>query len=140
MNETTGHRAIDFVTRGYLNKRKRIEVPEWIDDDGDPLEIYFGVFTSDDADSGEAEMRQLYGPNRAEWPDHELRIRQVVAKAEYEDGSPVFNQGDVHALKTKCPMWIINRLYAQMVAVAVRREEIEGKSGTTGRSDRSTTS
>jgi len=120
---------IDYATRAADKSRKRVEVPEWTDDEGNVVHLYFRPFTGADSDRSLTIMREKYGPDESAWPKMERRVREIVDKAEAEDGSPAFRSGDVHTLIRKVPAFIINRIYIEMVRVAVSLEEAKGKSG-----------
>lgn len=120
-------RVIDHATRSFHQMRKAVEVPEWTDENGETITLYFPPFTSKDSDAVDEIMREKYGPE-AEWPEQERRARRVVHQAQLEDGSMAFSQGDVPLLMDKVPSVIMSRLYIEMVKVGVSLEGLVGKS------------
>lgn len=115
--------VIDRVLLAYSSRRKSITVAEF-----DGLTLYFGQFTSADLDGVEFQMRELHGTDTEKWPKNEFRVRQIVHKAELEDGSVAFLGGDVVHLMTRVPIGVITKLYLTLLSAGLRGEDAAGKS------------
>lgn len=87
--QTNGMRTIDRIRQHHYANRKFIDVPEWPDEDGEPLRIYYSELTGHD-------VNQLNARETKNDPEYVATL--VALKAQKEDGSLHFSMGDVHAL------------------------------------------
>lgn len=95
---------------------KRIEVPEWTDESGNPTVIFSEPFTLD-------ERKKLI--KFAKEDDMEFVTRLVIMKALNEDGSKVFSLSDKPTLMNKVDPQIVMRL-ANEISASPTVEEMSG--------------
>ena len=86
---------------------KRIEVPEWGDDDGNPAIIMAEPFTLSDRKS----LAKF-----ADGDDMEFLVRLVIMKALDEDGKKIFDLSDKPVLMNKVDPAVILRVANQISA------------------------
>lgn len=103
-------RAIDSIINATRDKRSSIEVPEW----GLPP-LYFGPLTTADMDTVAERLKAedgIDGEHKAR--EYDRRIALLVLKAEYEDGTRVFEWGDRLALRDHAEWSVMQRVIAKM--------------------------
>lgn len=126
---------IDRITKIRKETRRRIEVPEWSEPEGDPLALYFSVLTTADIRAVRDRMRADEGLD----PDknrEEQRILLFIQKAELEDGTQAFEWGHLEQLKQSAEHATLSRLIAFMYESAFSEDirslaEAKKKSGKT---------
>jgi hypothetical protein len=96
---------------------KKLEVPEWQDDNGKPTLLYCEPVTMSDR----KKLRDI-----ANGDEFEFMVRLVILKCQTEDGSKAFDLSDKPTLMTKVDPNIIQRL-ANQIAAAPSSEEMLGK-------------
>ena len=101
-----------FETKGI----KRIEVPEWKDEQGNPTILLSEPFTLDD-------QRKLL--KFAEDDGIDFIARLVIMKAMKEDGSQAFSISDKPALMSKVDPSVIRRI-ADEISTSATVEEMSG--------------
>ena len=92
----------------------RIEVPEWLDEKGNPTVMYSQPFTL-------ADRKKL--SKFAQEDDLEFIVRMVIMKCEDESGEKVFDLSDKPTLMNKVDPEIISRIAAQIVASPSQEEQ-----------------
>jgi hypothetical protein len=95
---------------------KRIEVPEWADENGNPTIIFSEPFTL-------ADRKTL--AKFAKDDDMEFVVRLVIMKAMTEDGNKVFDLSDKPVLMNKVDPVVITRIANEIASV----ESVEQMSG-----------
>lgn len=87
--------------------RRSISIPEWADEAGAPLVVYWQPLTL-------AEKARIFpGTRPASDADAALLL---VAKAEYEDGSPMFpDVEDIEFLRAKVDQAIVTRIGVEIM-------------------------
>ena len=95
---------------------KRIEVPEWADESGEPTVIFSEPFTL-------ADRKSL--AKFAKDDDMEFIVRLVIMKSLTEDGKKVFDLSDKPVLMNKVDPAIITRI-ANEIAQAPSIEDMSG--------------
>lgn len=95
---------------------KRIEVPEWPDESGNPTILYSEPFTLSDRKS----LAKF-----AKDDDMEFIVRLVIMKALTEDGEKVFDLSDKPVLMNKVDPVVITRI-ANQIAATPSVEEMSG--------------
>lgn len=95
---------------------KRIEVPEWADENGNPTVIFAEPFTLE-------ERKKLVKFSKED--DMEFIARLVIMKALNEDGSKVFDLSDKPALMNKVDPQVVMRL-ANEISASPTVEEMSG--------------
>ena len=95
---------------------KRIEVPEWPDESGNPTVLYSEPFTLSDRKA----LAKF-----AKDDDMEFIVRLVIMKALTEDGEKVFDLSDKPVLMNKVDPVVITRL-ANQIAATPSIEEMSG--------------
>jgi len=96
---------------------KKIEVPEWPDEKGNPTILYSSPVSMNDRKVLRA---------AADGDESEFLIRLVILKCELEDGTKAFDLSDKPALMKKVDPAIIQRI-ANKVAEAPNVDEMVGK-------------
>lgn len=94
-------RPIDRVRQAYQKARDMVRVPEWPDEDGNPLEVFFTPLTY-------AEHQQIIGYNPQ--GNHEYNVYTLIAKARDAEGAPLFTPGDLATLKGEASYNVIIRI------------------------------
>jgi len=93
-------KSIDFIEESYTSARRKIEVPEWIED-GKPMELWFPPLTS-------AHMGKIADID-AKDRFHE-NCYLIVLLAEHEDGSKRFALGDNVTLRERTDFIVVQRV------------------------------
>ena len=96
---------------------KKIEVPEWADDKGNPTVLYSGPVTMNDRKA----LRTA-----ADGDEAEFLVRLVILKCELEDGSKAFDLSDKPMLMKKVDPNIIQRI-ANKIAEVPDVDDMVGK-------------
>lgn len=96
---------------------KKIEVPEWPDDKGNPTILYSGPVTMNDRKA----LRTA-----ADGDEAEFLVRLVILKCELEDGTKAFDLSDKPMLMKKVDPNIIQRI-ANKIAEAPTVDDMVGK-------------
>ena len=96
---------------------KKIEVPEWLDDDGNPTILYASPVSMNDRKA----LRTA-----ADGDELEFMARLVILKCELEDGSKAFDLSDKPALMKKVDPNIIQRI-ANKIVEAPSVDDMVGK-------------
>ena len=99
-----------------LYKRRRVEVPQWAQEDGTPLVLYSDPMTLAD--------KQKVRGYLEEHGDVIGLVHLLILKARTEDGKPVFTLDDKHALVHKADPDVIARI-AREITRPPRIEELE---------------
>ena len=119
----TRPRAIDIIRAKSALERRKIEVPEW------GLTFYFGKMTVADMEAVDERRKD----------DGSITMQQrnmilLVAKAQNEDGSPMFGMGDIMFLKSEADFVVLQRVVNFMfesayqsieASVDAKKKEIE---------------
>lgn len=92
----------------------RIEVPEWLDESGNPTVMYSQPFTL-------ADRKKLI--KFAQEDDLEFIVRLVIMKCENADGEKCFDLSEKPVLMTKVDPNVISRIAAQIVATPTAEEQ-----------------
>lgn len=101
-----GRRPIDKIRQATRDKRRSIEVEDW------DLTLYFAPLTTADVEAIDAAMEDDgIDPQKNQ---HDRRIRQLIEKAELEDGTKAFRPGDAHYLKTEADYMTLQRVIGAM--------------------------
>lgn len=108
---------IDVVLDAWSERRKSITVA--FRKGGDEVTLYFGPSTQADRELVDRKMVELYGKDREDWPLQAWRTLQIIAKAQFEDGTRAFDWSDLHVLMNKCDALVLDRLYSHLLEVAV---------------------
>lgn len=87
---------------------KKIEVPEWADDNGNPTILYSSPVSMNDRKA----LRQA-----ADGDEAEFMVRLVILKCELEDGSKAFDLSDKPMLMKKVDPNIIQRIASKIAEV-----------------------
>jgi hypothetical protein len=95
---------------------KRIEVPEWADEQGNPTVLFSEPFTLKDS-QGLAKFAKEDGA--------EFVVRLIIMKAINEDGSKAFDISDKPALMNTVDPNVLNRIAAE-ISKAKDVEEMAG--------------
>ena len=103
--QMTPLRAIDRVRTAFYASRERMEIPEWPDADGHPLEIFFTAVTPADVEAINA---------RSPKTNAESNAFLLIAKAHDDAGKALFSYGDLHALLTESAYNIMLRIVTAM--------------------------
>jgi hypothetical protein len=90
-----------------LQEVKRIEVPEWADEKGNPTVLYSQPFTL-------ADRKKL--SKFAQEDDLEFIVRMVIMKCEDESGEKVFDLSDKPVMMNKVDPTVIARIAAEIAA------------------------
>jgi hypothetical protein len=96
---------------------KKIEIPEWPDENGKPTVLYSSPVSLNDRKA----LRQA-----AEGDESEFMLRLVILKCEMDDGSKAFDLSDKPTLMKKVDPNIIQRIAAS-IAEAPSVETMTGK-------------
>tara|TARA_R100000231_G_scaffold73384_2_gene57535 strand:+ start:17656 stop:18009 length:354 start_codon:yes stop_codon:yes gene_type:complete len=108
-------RAIDLLTSSFdLNERRKFTVKD--KNGNDLLDLYFAPITRAD--------RLLVQKTSGE-DNLKLSTQMLVHKAQNEDGSPAFMQGDVARLKRELPESLLNELELFLFGINEEGEDIE---------------
>lgn len=96
---------------------KKIEVPEWADEDGNPTILYSKPVSMSDRKSLRA---------AADGDEAEFLVRLIILKCELEDGTKAFDLSDKPMLMSKVDPNIISRI-ANKIAEAPTVDDMVGK-------------
>lgn len=96
---------------------KKIEVPEWPDEKGNPTILYCSPVTMSDR----VALRKA-----ADGDEAEFMVRLVILKCEMEDGSKAFDLSDKPTLMKRVDPNIIQRIAAK-IAEAPSVDDMAGK-------------
>lgn len=96
---------------------KKIEVPEWPDDKGNPTVLYASPVSMNDR----VALRKA-----ADGDEAEFMVRLVILKCELEDGTKAFDLSDKPMLMKKVDPNIIQRIAAK-IAEAPAVDDMVGK-------------
>lgn len=96
---------------------KKIEVPEWADDNGNPTILYSHPVSMND--------RKALS-TAAAGDEYEFLVRLVILKCELEDGSKAFDLSDKPMLMKKVDPNVIQRI-ANKIAEAPTVDDMVGK-------------
>jgi hypothetical protein len=113
-----GTRAIDVIRAKSALERRKIVVPEW------GLTFYFGKMTVADMEAVDARRKE------GEEMTHQHRnMVLLVAKAQDEDGTPMFGMGDIMFLKSEADFVVLQRVVNFMFESAYQsiEAEVDGK-------------
>lgn len=113
-------RAIDRVTRAYHGVgRQRIEVPEWADDESQPLELFIEPLS-------QADFEAIYAANPT-MTGFEETVRLIIRKTRDDQGNPLFDARDLHALMHECHSAILTRIRTAIMAASTPKTVDEAK-------------
>jgi len=109
-------RAVDQIRHFSARDRQSITIPEWGD-----LTFYFTKLTVNDWEG--VSERDPKTPL-------ERNMLLLALKAQGEDGKPVFQMGDMHALRSEADFTVVQRLItfmfqSSMPSVAAATEKLE---------------
>lgn len=99
-------RAIDRARSAWTATRDMVEVPEWADDSGTPLEVFFTRLTAADHEAVRA---------REPKTDADTNVLLLIHKARDEQGKNLFEFGDRHMLLAEVEYAIILRVIGAML-------------------------
>jgi len=131
-------RAIDQIRRVFSHQMSEITVPEWADEDGTPLSIFFAPMTVADF-----EVLQLGSGDPADGESvesfHDRNLRLVLHKARDKEGRPLFESGDILTLKREAHYPVVQRVISFMYTCGSltpqrAEEEIKNDQGSTSTS------
>ena len=111
-----GMRAVDLVRNRYMGKRRCLVVKEWVDEELYPegLPMWFPPITIDTMQAVE-----VRGPK----DNLERQLLMMVLNATDEGGSPLFQVGDVHVLRTETEYSILQRIFDFMLKSWVTKDQ-----------------
>lgn len=96
---------------------RKLEVPEWADESGNPTLLYSSPVTMNDR----KKLREI-----ADGDEFEFMVRLVILKCQTEDGAKAFDLSDKPTLMQKVDPNIIQRL-ANQIAAAPSVDDMVGK-------------
>jgi hypothetical protein len=102
-------RAIESIKRHYSeNSFKSIEVPEWVDDNGQPLKIYYSLMTVQTKDR----LQQLNNDlgDTLDW-----LVSVLISEAMDAQGKPMFSLDEKPILLARADANIIQRITMQIL-------------------------
>ena len=111
--------AIDRALNHYktlAGEPKVIQVPEWADDDGNPLLIHVTPITC-------AEFNKIERLSKG--GDTDLAVQAIILKSLDEEGKPLFEKEHAVKLKQGCDMAVVSRIAGEITQTLVSTEEAE---------------
>ena len=111
-----GMRAVDVVRKRYMGERRCLVVQEWFDKDHYPkgLLMWFPPITG-------TIMEQA--ASREPKNDFERQLMLMVITATDEGGKPLFQMGDLHALREQGEWGVLQRIFDFMLSSWLTKEE-----------------
>ena len=98
-------RAIDIVRQNFYASSLTTTVPEWCDEDGNPMIIHYSPMTGHDSQSLAARGYDGGIP---------YIVAVLILKALDEDGKPLFTWGDHETLMSQAHLPVIVRITDEM--------------------------
>lgn len=118
---TMKRRPIDQIRQAFSSKMQMIAIPEWPDEDGKPMEFYFGPMTAADMD-----VLSAVFDKDSKVPQIDRDLTLLVHKARDINGLPMFLDVDKPYLKSQALLYVLRRLLNFMwVGPAITVEEAQ---------------
>jgi hypothetical protein len=124
---TAKRRPIDLIRQAFSTKMEKIEIPEWPDENGQPMAFYFGPMTAADLD-----ILTPYFDKESKIPQIDKDLTLLVYKARDANGQQMFLDVDKPLLKTTALIHVLRRLLNFMwlgPALTVEEAKDEIKNG-----------
>jgi hypothetical protein len=99
------------IAKAHFNVRRNMVVPEWRDDQGAPVVLWWKPISS-------LEMGKIQNMSKAKGETGaEYNVRLLVAKVENEAGESLFRLEDIPALQASVDGMVISRIASAIVGL-----------------------